>query len=82
MKSIPWRLYFGFIMMTGILPGFAFGLAVYAGYKQSGLAIVAGSILGAFSVFDMPSKSYLYFIHGGSAFKSEPISLIFTKLPV
>jgi len=33
--------------MTGILPGSAFGLAVYAGYQQSGLAVVAGSILGA-----------------------------------
>lgn len=33
--------------MTGILPGSGFGLAVYAGYQQSGLAVVAGSILGA-----------------------------------
>jgi len=47
MKSIPWRLYSGFMLMTGILPGSAFGLAVYAGYQQSGLAVVAGSILGA-----------------------------------
>ena len=33
--------------MTGILPGSAFGLAVYAGYQQLGLAVLAGSILGA-----------------------------------
>ncbi len=47
MKSIPWHLYCGFITMTGIVPGFTFGLAVYTGYKQSGLAIVAGGIVGA-----------------------------------
>jgi len=47
MKLIPWRLYFGFFFLTGILPGVAFALGIYAAYKQPSLAVGGGGILGA-----------------------------------
>ncbi len=47
MKLIPWRLYFGFFFLTGLLPGLSFGLGIYAAYKQSSLAIIGGAMLGA-----------------------------------
>lgn len=47
MKLIPWRLYFGFFSLTGLLPGFTFGLGIYTAYKQPSLALVGGAIVGA-----------------------------------
>lgn len=47
MKLIPWRLYFGFLFLTGLLPGITFALGIYAAYKQPSLAIAGGAILGA-----------------------------------
>ena len=47
MKLIPWRLYFGFFFLTGLLPGVTFGLGIYAAYKEPSLAVAGGAILGA-----------------------------------
>jgi Histidine kinase len=47
MKSIPWRLYFGFFFLTGLLPALTFYFGIRAVYKQPGLAIIGGAILGA-----------------------------------
>jgi signal transduction histidine kinase len=50
MKSTPWRLYFGFLFITGLLPGFTFSLGIYLAYKQLTLAVLGGVILGVMLV--------------------------------
>jgi Histidine kinase len=47
MKSIPWRLYFGFVILTGLLPGFIIGLGIYALTKDRLIGLVVGTIVGA-----------------------------------
>lgn len=47
MKSIPWRLYFGFMVLTGVLPGFTIGLGIYALSKDQLISLIVGTFVGA-----------------------------------
>jgi Histidine kinase len=45
MKSTPWRLYFGFLFIMGLMPGFTFSLVIYLAYKDFTLALIGGVVL-------------------------------------
>ncbi len=47
MKSIPWRLYFGFMVLTGVLPGLTIGLGIYALSKDQLISLIVGTFVGA-----------------------------------